>query len=85
MNSDERHHEISQKLDRLLDEVHDIKSRLYGNGQPGLIRTVDRHEQWFRSRLWFERAVIGAFIAVVVPTLLFGFVYVYHVMKSQGH
>ena len=55
-----------EKLSNIHDDVTDIKTRLYGNGQPGLIKTVEANKNWIRA--WTKG--LWLFVAALVTTLV---------------
>ena len=57
------------KLDHLTRQVDEIHHALMGNGQPGILRDVDRLKQAAESRQDWERKVGGAVIGSIITAL----------------
>ena len=69
-------------------EVHHLRTgqqqladAIFGNGREGVVTRVDRLEQTDKRRSWFERAVIGAVVALLVGAVFVG---IRHVIITQG-
>jgi len=60
------HHEALIRFEETLREntkaVKDIRYRLFGNGQEGIIRTIARHDTYFK--------IIGATLIILVGGIL---------------
>lgn len=74
--------ELMMRLDEIRGDVRDMKHRLFGNGAPGLIRTVDRHgaviAQWQRM----FGIIVGAFIVLMAGGIVSAGVWV---VRAMGH
>lgn len=78
--SEERLARMEEKIDGLVLDMATVKAmrsqveehheRIYGNGQPGLIKDVDRLKQWKKSLYWLVgllgTATAGDFISSFV-------------------
>jgi len=62
--------ELMAHLENIGNDTKDIKNRLFGNGAPGLIRTVDRHDRWIRFQQW----VTGVFLVLISGVIVTGVV-----------
>ena len=65
-----------QALKEAFDEhVIEDRSIFLGNGQPGLIKQVDRLEQKMQNWTWWSRSVVGLggliFVKIIYDTLVF--------------
>lgn len=66
-----------RELRRSVDEHH---KTLYGNGSPGLNKTVDRIDQWLTDRRRMEKLVVGSVVtAAVTGVLSFGLIVIQYV------
>lgn len=56
------------QLDRIEQELKQIKEILLGNGSPekGVIVQLDRVTQFVKTRRWVERLIIAAIIGLTV-------------------
>jgi len=63
---------LDQKLDMALNELVKHEYILQGNGNPGLIKSVDRLMQLSDTRTWHIRTIWGAFIMAIIGFLLKG-------------
>ena len=71
---------VEGKLDKLADDmaalnamrvrVDEHHERLYGNGQPGIIKDVDRLKQWKQSLYWLVGILGGATAWGLISTLI---------------
>lgn len=72
---------MESKMDGVRADVADLKAmraqveehheRIYGNGQPGIIKDVDRLKQWRKAIFWWIGAAVSApVLADVIKTLV---------------
>ena len=58
--------ELREALTLLKPSVEEFNRLMKGNGVPGLPVRLDRLEQECERRTWYNRAIVGAVIAVLV-------------------
>lgn len=63
-----------------VEDLSSIRHVLEGNGSPGLIKLVDRHEQKFRSMSRAFWIVVGTVVPLVIGTAM----YVARVARDVG-
>jgi len=60
------------QLSAVKDRVDEHHERIYGNGQPGLVKDVDRLKQWRKSLYWMVgvlgSATVGDFLSRIWGT-----------------
>ena len=66
---------IGNKVDHATTKIDLMHSKLFGNGTPGVLMTVDRHDRWIKVRAKFEWILIIATVGVVIPAIIGGVVW----------
>lgn len=62
---------FKERFDSLDGKVDRVLYILEGNGQPGIIKVVDRHDQWIVSRQWIERGILLCSALAVVVFIIY--------------
>jgi hypothetical protein len=72
--------EIMMRLNEIKTDVRDVKQRLFGNGTPGLIRKVDRHDVQIQQWQKLISVVVGALVVILAGSTVTAAVWVIRAM-----
>jgi len=70
MQHGERLAKIEEQNGHIRGTIDDIWQRLFGNGQEGLIRTVERHRTYFALLGAAVTTLVGIVVSILVKILL---------------